>query len=76
MAKIKGRVWGFRFPSTAKLKQLFVHPSKIGVEDARDARIADAAYEAYLKDPSGARPLDELIVEWEAMDAKRENAKA
>lgn len=37
---------------------------------AKQTSIADAAYEAYLRDPSGARPLDELMAEWEASDAK------
>jgi hypothetical protein len=85
MAKANGQEKGFRHlykkgvPAPAKKeKQIFVHYFKIestSAEDAHDAKLADAAYEAYLRDPSGARPLDELVAEWEAMDAKREKVR-
>jgi hypothetical protein len=39
------------------------------LEDLYDIRAADAAHAEYKRDPSTARPLDELIAEWEAMDA-------
>ena len=45
------------------------------LEDLQDARVADIAYEEHLRDPSGARPLDELMAEWDAKDAERAKAK-
>jgi hypothetical protein len=77
MAKANGQDKGFRFFS-AKAKSKFIHFFKLEskkAEDAHDAKIADAAYEAYLRDPSGARPLDELMAEWDAMDAKQKDVK-
>jgi hypothetical protein len=84
MKKFNGQESGFRFRKLSvpqpkkRAKSKLVHyfkMSHVDSEDARDAKIADAAYEAYLHDPSGARPLDELIAEWEEMDAKQEKAR-
>lgn len=45
------------------------------LEDLHDLRLAEAAYAAYKRDPSGARPIEELMAEWEARDAAEEAAK-
>jgi PHD/YefM family antitoxin component YafN of YafNO toxin-antitoxin module len=45
------------------------------LEDLYDLRLAEAAYEAYLRDPSGARSLKELKAEWAAKDAEEDAAK-
>jgi PHD/YefM family antitoxin component YafN of YafNO toxin-antitoxin module len=45
------------------------------LEDLYDLRMAEAAYDAYLRDPSGARPLKELKAEWAAKDAEEDVAK-
>ncbi len=39
------------------------------LEDLYDVRAADAAYAEYKRDPSTARPIEELIAEWDARDA-------
>jgi hypothetical protein len=61
--------------SIRKQKQIFIHHFKMDSEDLHDTKIADAAYEDYLRDPSGARSLDELMEKWDAMDAKREQTR-
>lgn len=74
---------GFRFIATSsgmtlsgrKQKQVFIHYHRSNAEDLRDAEVGDAAYENYLRDPSGARPLDDLMAEWDALDAEREKAR-
>ena len=74
---------GFRFIAASngmtisgrEQKQVFVHQHRSRSEDLRDAELGDAAYENYLRDPSGARPLDELMAEWDALDAEREKAR-
>jgi hypothetical protein len=39
------------------------------IEDLQDIRLAEAAYAEYLRDPSTARPFDEVVAEWHARDA-------
>jgi prevent-host-death family protein len=45
------------------------------LEDLYDLRLAEAAYAEYKRDPSRARPIEELIAEWEARDAAEEAAQ-
>lgn len=45
------------------------------LEDLYDLRLAETAYEAYLRDPSGARSLKELKAEWATKDAEEDAAK-
>jgi prevent-host-death family protein len=40
------------------------------LEDLHDLRLAEAAYAEYLRDPSTARPWEEVVAEWHAKDAE------
>jgi prevent-host-death family protein len=42
------------------------------LEDLHDLRLAEAAYAEYKREPSRARPIEELIAEWDAQDAAEE----
>jgi hypothetical protein len=39
------------------------------LEDLQDLRLAEAAFNEYRRDPSTARPFDEVVAEWHAQDA-------
>ena len=39
------------------------------LEDLRDLRMAEAAYDEYKRDPSSARSWEEVKAEWDAEDA-------
>jgi prevent-host-death family protein len=46
------------------------------LEDLQDLRLAEAAYDEYLRDPTTARPFDEVVAEWHAQDAATDDNKA